>query len=168
MSGSQYGCGHVDPSSTDKGAADETDEVELKVLCLTGEGVTLSVRRSMLGSDLRRLVLEKLPRKTGAKLVVHHVNGKLTLDQNLEEQGMVGKAATLSCTYIPTNVYAAWLYVCRYRSKILHREREFALEGITHLEGAADGEYLHHLPCSLASMTFGHQFNQSLERVTLP
>ena len=38
----------VDPSSTDKGAANETDEVELQVLCLTGEGVTFSVSRSML------------------------------------------------------------------------------------------------------------------------
>ena len=41
--------GYLDPSSTDKGAADETDKVNLQVLCLTGEGVALSVPRSMLG-----------------------------------------------------------------------------------------------------------------------
>ena len=62
MSGAQHG--YVDPSSTDKGAADETAEVDLQVLCLTGEGVALSVAlsvpRSMLGYDLRRLVSEKL------------------------------------------------------------------------------------------------------------
>ena len=52
MSGAQHG--YVDPSS-DKGAG-ETDEVDLQVLCLTGEGVTLSVPRSMLGYDLRRLL----------------------------------------------------------------------------------------------------------------
>ena len=116
--------GNLDPSSTDKDAADETDEVELHVLCLTGEGVTFSVSRSMLGSDLRRLVSEKLPCKPGAKLVVLHVNGQLKLDENLAERGMVGKSATLSCTYIPTNVYAAWLYVCGCASELLNCERE--------------------------------------------
>ena len=29
-------------------------------------------------------------------------------------------------------------------------EREFALEGVTHLEGAPHGEYIHHIPGSLA------------------
>ena len=158
---------YVDPA-TAKGAADETDEVELQVLCLTGEGITFSVSRSMLGSDLRRLVSEKLPCKPGAKLVVHHVNGQLKLDENLSQQGMVGKSATLSCTYIPTNVYAAWLYVCGDATELLNCEREFALEGVTHLEAATHGEYLHHLPRSLASITFGRDFNQSLEQVMLP
>eukprot|EP00435_Cladocopium_sp_Y103_P010461 s2128_g2.t1 len=163
----------VDPSSTDKGAADETDEVELQVLCLNGEGVTFSVNRSMLGSDLRRLVSDKLPCKPGAKLVVHHMNGALKLDENLAEQGIIGKSGTLSCTYIPTNVYTAWLYACGSASELLNCEREFALEGVTHLEGDTHPEhlhleYLHHLPSSLASMTFGRHFNQSLERVTLP
>ena len=162
MSSAQYG--RVDPSFADKGAADETDEVELQVLCLTGEGVTLSVRHSMLGSDLRRLVSEKLSCKPGAKLVVHHVNGKLTLHENLGDQGIDGKAAVLSCTYIPTDVYTAWRFVC----ELPNCEREFALEGVTHLEGATHGEYLQHLPCSLASLSFGADFNQSLERVTLP
>ena len=62
---------YMDLSSTDKGAADKTDEVELQVLCLTGEGVTLSVSRSMLGSDLPRLVSEKLQCKPDAKLAVY-------------------------------------------------------------------------------------------------
>ena len=155
---------YVDSSSTDKGAADKTDEVYLEVLCLTGEGVTLSVPRSILGYDLRRLVSEKLPWKPGAKLAMHHVNGSLTLDQNLREQGIVGKSATVSCTYIPTNVYTAWRYACELPTC----EREFALEGVTHLEGPTHGEYLQHLPCSLAKLTFGECFNQNLEQVTLP
>ena len=75
--------GYMDPSSTDKGAADETDKVNLQVLCLTGEGVALSVPRSMLGYDLWRLVSEKLPCKPGAKLAMHHVNAKLRLNQTL-------------------------------------------------------------------------------------
>ena len=104
MSGSQHG--YADPS-TDKGAADETDEVDLQMLCLTGEGVTLSAPRSMLGYELHRLVSEKLPFKPGAKLAVHHANTMLALNQTLAEQGIVGKSAILSCTYIPTNVYTA-------------------------------------------------------------
>ena len=107
MSGAQHG--YVDPS-TDKGAVDETDEVDLRVLFLTGE-VTLSVPRSMLGYELRRLMSEKLPCKPGAKLAIHHANAKLALNQTLAEQGIVGKSAVLSCTFIPTNVYTAWCYV---------------------------------------------------------
>ena len=148
MSGAQHG--YVDPSSTDRGTADETDEVDLEVLCLTGEGVRLSIPRSMLGYDLRRLVSEKLPCKPGAKLAVHHVNAKLTLDQTLEEQGIVGKSAMLSCTYIPTSVYTAWRYVCGLPTS----ERELALEGVTQLEGATGGEYLHYLPRSLSNLEF--------------
>ena len=162
MSSAQYG--YVDPSSADKAAADETDNLELQVLCLTGEGVTLGASRSMLGSDLRRLVSEKLSCKPGAKLVMHHVNGKLTLNENLRDQGIVGETAVLSCTYIPTDVYTAWRYAC----ELPNCEGELALEGVTHLEGATHGEYLHHLPCSLARLTFGHKFNRSLEQVTLP
>ena len=45
---------------------------------------------------------------------------------------------------------------------------EFALEGVTQLEATTGGEYLHYLPRSLAKLTFGENFNQSLERVTLP
>ena len=79
MSAAQHG--YVHPSSTDQGATDETDEVNLQVLCLTGEGVTLrslSLPRSMFGYDLRRLVSEKLPCKPGAKPAMHHVNANLT------------------------------------------------------------------------------------------
>ena len=156
--------GYVHPSSTDQGATDETDEVNLHVLCLTGEGVPLSVPRSMLGYDMRKLVSEKLPCKPGAKLAVHHMNRTLTFDQTLGEQGIAVKSAMLSCTYIPTNVYTAWSYVCGLPTC----ERDFVLEGVTRLEGAMLGEYLHHLPGSLASLSFGDDFNTSLERVTLP
>ena len=156
--------GYVDPSSADKGATDETDEVDLQVLCLSGEGVALSVPRSMLGYDLRRLVSEKLPCKPGAKLAVHHMNRKLTFDQTLREQDIVGKSAMLSCTYIPTNVYTAWTYVCG----LPNCERDFVLEGVQQLEEAVPGEYIHYLPRSLARLTFSASFNQRLEGVTLP
>ena len=161
MSGAHHG--YEDPS-TDKGAADETDEVDLQVLCLTGDGVTLSVPRCMLGYDLRRLVSEKLPCRPGAKLAVHHVNRKLALDQTLGEQGIAGKSTMLSSTYIPTNLYTAWRYVCGLPTC----DREFALEGVTQLEGSMFGECLNHLPRSLASLIFADGFDQSLEQVTLP
>ena len=161
MSGAQHG--YVDPSSN-KGAADETDEVDLQVLCLTGEALTLSAPGSMLGYDLRRLVSEKLPCKPGAKLAVHHVNQQLKLDQTLGEQEITRESAVLSCTYIPTNVYTAWCYV----RGLPNGERQFALEGVTKLEGAKHGDYLHHLPRSLERLAFRDRFDQSLKRVPLP
>ena len=148
MSGAQHG--YVDLSCADKGAADETDEVNLQMRCLTGEGVTLSVPRSMLVYDLRRLVSQKIPCKPGAKLTVHHVNGKLTLDQTLGEHGIVGKSVMLSRTYVPTNVYTAWRYPCGLQTC----ERALAIEGVAQLELVTGGEYLHHLPRSLARLTF--------------
>ena len=35
------------------------------------------------------------------------------LCQTLQEQGVVGKAVTLSCTFVPTDVFAAWRYIQR-------------------------------------------------------
>ena len=72
-----------------------------QVLCLTGEGVTLKVPSSIMAHELRRMVLEKLPTKKGAKLVLHHLHSKLLLGQSLQEQGILGETATLSCTYDP-------------------------------------------------------------------
>ena len=165
MSGAHHG--YMDPASTDEGATDETDEVNLQVLCLTGEGVTLrslSLPRSMFGYDLRRLVSEKLPCKPGAKPAMHHVNANLT-ESNLgraRDCWKIGNA--VMHIYISTNLYTAWNYVCGLPTC----ERDFVVEGVTQLKGAVPGEYLHHLPCSLASLSFGEEFNQSLERVTLP
>ena len=94
----------------------------------------------MLGSDLRRLVSEKFPRKSGAKIALQHLNDKLKLDESLGEQGIVGKSAMLSCTYVPINVYTAWL--CLSASDLPDCEREFALEGVTSIEGASQENHL--------------------------
>jgi hypothetical protein len=109
MPAAQHGYVHL--SSADKDASDETDEVDLQVQCLTGEGVTLRVPLSILGYDLRRLVSEKLPCKPGAKLAVYHGNAMLALDQALGEQGITKEVAVLSSAYIPTNLYTAFRYV---------------------------------------------------------
>ena len=44
----------------------------------------------------------ELQAQPGAKLVVHRGNGKLTLNEDSGDQGIFGKNAMLSCTYIPT------------------------------------------------------------------
>ena len=49
----------------------------------------------------------------------------LTLCQTLQEQGVVGKAVTLSCTSVPTDVFAAWHYIQR----LLVPDENLLLEG---------------------------------------
>ena len=150
MSGAQHG--YVDPSSTDRGTADETDEVDLEVLCLTGEGVRLSIPCSTLGYDLRRLVSEKLPCKPGAKLAMHHVNAKLMLNQTLGEQGTCWKIGN-AVLHIHTNqsLYTAWSYVCGLPTSA---RESFVLEGVTRLEGATclGSIYIISPPGSLANL----------------
>ena len=41
---------------------------------------------------------------------------------------------------------------------VREREGESVLEGVTHLEGAMNGECLHPLHCSLAKLEFWHSF----------
>ena len=98
--------GYVDPSSTDKGAADETNEVDLQVLAW----------------------LEK---------VWYYASLPLCLG--------------MTC--------GGWCRTC---------EKKHVLEGVTKIEGAMPGTYLRYLPRSLARFTFGRNFNQNLNQVTLP
>lgn len=113
---------------------------------------------------LRKLVAEKIPAKPGAKLALYHLTQPLILHQNLEQQGIAGESATLSCTYIPTNLEAAWVYVQGIRVF----EEGFALEGVTHIAGAVAAVCLHHLPQSLKGLTFADHFYQSLGALPLP
>ena len=74
------------------------------------------------------------------------------LNQNLGRARDCWKIGiVLSCTYMPTNLYTAWRYA---RGHLESCEREFALEGVTKLEGATQGESLHNLPCSLSKSDF--------------
>jgi len=54
------------------------------------------------------MVSHQLPVRKGGKLRLHHLNSPLILHKALQEQGIVGKAATLSCTYVPNGLYVAW------------------------------------------------------------
>ena len=84
--------------------------IDLEVLCLTGEGLTLNVHHTTLGCEVQRMVSEQLPCKGGAKLVSHYMESRLILHKTLHEQGITG-ATNISCTWIPTNLYHAWCYV---------------------------------------------------------
>eukprot|EP00434_Breviolum_minutum_P004217 symbB.v1.2.003716.t1/scaffold209.1/size267950/14 len=184
--------------------------INLDVQTLTGEveELTLRVERSTLGSEVRKMVLEKLPVKLGAKLVLDHtrkqtseqgveeaVTVRLKLHQTLQEQGLAeAEEAILSLTYVPTQLHAAWCFLKGLQTC----ETELSLEGITQMTTRSPlclfrpprslisltftGESFPlgvnfqqrlarlnlHLPKSLQSLTFGREFNQSLDGVNLP
>ena len=110
------------------------------------------------------MVSEQFPPKRGTTLVLHYLALPLILHQTLREQGVEGRTATLSCTFIPVNLYAAWCYAKGFSVPT----EEFALEGVTQMSSIAPNECLYYLPKSLENLTFGNEFNQSLEQVTLP
>ena len=141
--------------------------IDLHVLCLNGEEFILRLSPSTLGRDVRQLVSERLPTKRGAKLAIYHLTTPLILPKSLQEQGILGKTERLSCTYVPTDLYAAWCYLQGFQVF----DEEFALDGISEIRMTRGRTYVQHLgrlPKSLERLTFGFRFNQSLERVNLP
>ena len=58
---------------------DATETIELQVLCLTGEGVTLTVDKAMLGHEVRQMVSRQLSGKAGSKIVLTHLDAHLVL-----------------------------------------------------------------------------------------
>ena len=148
--------------------------INLDVRTLTGKEFRLRVERSTLGSEVRKMVLDNLPVRSGAKLVLDHIRQqtseqveetvRLKLHQTLQEQGLAeAETAILCCTYVPTQLQAAWCFLMGLETS----EAELTLEGVTHLTTPPPVGLLH-LPESLMSLTFGFYFDQSLERVTLP
>ena len=159
---------------------------DLRVQCITGEGLLLKVSPAMLGREVRQMVSKKFASKRGAKLVLHHGTSALLLSQTLQEQGIVSDATTISCTYTPANLFDAWCFI----QELATPEEEFALEGLAHLTVKMPGQSLNHLPKSLEhltvdfnpiqglrdmhlpnglrTLTFGDNFNQNLQPVTLP
>ena len=150
--------GYVEPMAC-------SDLIDLRVVCMNGEGLTLKLSHATLGREVHRMVSKHFAVKIGGKLALHHKK-PLILQQTLQEQGIVGKAATLSCTSVPTNLNAASCYL----RGIPVSDGEHAMEGVTKIEGvtAAILQNLNNPPTSLVSLTFGNGFNQSLQGVTLP
>ena len=141
--------------------------IELKVLCLSGESLIFRVPCTALGREVRELVSKQLSSKKGRKLALHHGTSPLVFHQSLQEQGVVGETAALSCTFAPTDFCAAWCFV----SGEAISDDKFALEGLTCIDGApyySQGSYFRHLPQSREKLTFNPEFNSSLEGVSLP
>ena len=84
--------GYVEPSRS-------SDLIGLSVQCLNGEGCVLKLSRSCTGLEVYRMVSAQLPPKKGAKLKLLHLDAPVRLHQTLQEQGIVGEAAALSCMF---------------------------------------------------------------------
>lgn len=164
LAGSSY------PSAVE--AKNGLDHLNLDVQSLTGEEFTLRVEKSMFGWEVRKMVLEKLPFKRGAKLVLHQIEHQgagvaveLKLDETLQQQGIVAERAILSCTYVPTSLQAAWRFFTGNTF-----ETKLSSEGVTHvtLPPHCGSGCLFDLPNGLESLTFGAWFNHSLRGVDFP
>ena len=106
--------------------------IDLQVISsLNGEtGCVLRVSPNTLGREVRKMVSQQLPAKDGGKLALYHQEtSPLMLHQTLQEQGIEG-TTQLSCTYVPTDLSAAWSYLQGFQVS----EEEFALEGVTEIK----------------------------------
>ena len=143
--------GYVVGQSCDK----DDGMINLDVRTLTGEEFRLRVERSTLGTEVRKMVSDHLPGRSGAKLVLDHMRHqtsqqgveetvRLKLHQTLQEQGLAeGETAILCCTSVPTQLQAAWCFLKGLETS----EEEFSLEGVTHLNlTTASHVGLLHLP----------------------
>ena len=140
--------------------------IELDVLNISGGCMlTLHLSDSMLGRELWKMILDKVPSKPGLQLVVSHTS-RLVLHESLQQQGLGGQRAQVSATYMPVNLHAAWRFAQGYSVE----DAEFSLTGITEVTGANDETpaLLHNLPRSLCALKFADGFNQDLRHVRLP
>ena len=140
---------------------------ELEVLSMSGECMlTLNVSDSMLGRDLWKTILDKVPCKPGLQLAVSH-DSRLALNESLKQQGLGGQRAQVSVTYMPANLLAA----LRFAHGCKVEDEEFTLNGITEMTGVSDEKQpalLNNLPKTLKTLTFAHGFNKRLADVRLP
>ena len=141
--------------------------LEIEVLSISGECMlTLNVAHSMLGRELWKNILDKLPLKPGRKLVLSHNTSKLVLHKSLQQQGFPSKQAQVSATYVPVNLLAAFRFAHGFNVE----DEEFSLDGIAEMTEVSDKmpALLHNLPKSLHTLTFAPGFNRELRHVRLP
>jgi hypothetical protein len=87
----------------------------------------------------------------GFKAPKHHLDSPLVMQQTLQEQGIVGKAAWCFIRGLPVP------------------GGELALEGVTRIAGVTGApRNLEHLPKGLESLIYGSNLNRRLEGVALP
>ena len=141
--------------------------MELEVLSISGECMlTLNVADTILGRELWKMILDKIPSKPGLQLVVSHTS-RLVLHESLQQQGLGGQRAQVSATYIPSICMLPGVLPTDAYSR---KDEEFSLTGITEMTGVNDEipALLHNLPKSLRSLTFAHGFHRGLDDVRLP
>ena len=124
----------------------------------------LKLSGSCTGLEVYRMVSAELPPKKGGKFKLHHLDSPMALHPTLQEQGMLGTTVALSCTYVPTDLYAAWCAV----QEVTVSTGELAMQGVTRIEGTTAKGPLHNMPQTVEHLTLGSGFNDSLENVTLP
>ena len=133
-----------------------------QVVLLSGEGVNLNVPTSALGREVRDMICDALLKPGASVSLTHSDSGAIHLNKTLLQQGLVGHI-TLSCTYTPTSVYAAWQW---FDGQIVP-EDENVCDGVTELKGITH-PILHNLPRSLKRLTFGDRFDTTLDSLNLP
>ena len=141
--------------------------IEIEVLSISGDCMlTLNVADSMLGRELWKNILDKLPFKPGRQLALSHNTSKLVLHESLQQQGFRSEREQVSATYMPVNLLAAW----RFAQGRNVEDEEFTLNGITEITGVSHEmpALLHNLPQSLPKLTFSKHFNQGLDDLRLP
>ena len=169
--------------SSASGSASGSNWLDLRVVCLNGEGCILTLNPSTMGWEVRKMVAEIIPRKR-VQPGLHHLAAPLMLDRTLQEQGIVGTDTILHlhsssfwgcmefCPRIPN--LGGWLCIGRGdwdRSKHLRwifTSSSESLESLTFGDRFNQGLEQVTLPKNLRSLTFGCDFNQSLAQVALP
>ena len=69
--------------------------MELEVMGMSGERMlTMNVADSMLGRELWKMILDKVPSKPGRQLVLSLNTARLVLNESLQQQGLEGERPT--------------------------------------------------------------------------
>ena len=135
-----------------------------KVLGWHGDELNLQASKLLTGSELRRMIRDRLPSKAGARVSVLKETEKLSLKKTLTEQGLAEKQpVSLSYTYEAANLQEAWMCLKGHPVE----DASMALEGIQKLQGLGELTQLTNL-VSLQSLSLANRFNQSLTGVAWP
>ena len=108
---------------------EQINQVCIEVVNLNGKRLKFTVADSLTGHELQQMITNRLPRKEGAQVAIHHGSIPLSLKESLTQQG-IGDSATLNYVYLPVDVHAAWCYMKGYS------EDEFSLSGVTKIKVA--------------------------------
>jgi len=139
---------------------EQNNQVCIEVVNLNGKRLKFSVADSLTGHELQQMITNRLPRKEGAQVAIHHGSIPLSLKESLTQQG-IGDSATLNYVYLPVDVHAAWCYMKGYS------EDEFSLSGVTKIKVARPLVKPLELPESLQSLTI-NTHAQPLSEMDLP